>query len=110
MLQRESRQLLGAEIGQLHPDGAPVGLVFLPNDQTSHHGAIDQTDDSVVGHQQRVAKVRDGRPLPVWVPANGQQQLMLRCRQTDPDRLILAPFQKAPDPRSKREQSLEFGV
>lgn len=83
----------GALGGQLQPNDTLIGIVVDPLDQSAVDGPVHQLDDAVVAEQEVVSSVADGwRPA---VPSDGEQQLVLRGRETGRLGPVLAPSLEA---------------
>ena len=79
----------------------------MPAYQPRGLGPVHQLHRAVMAQQQRRRQVTDGRGLPVRVPPDRDQQLVLGGRQADRLRLGLAPVQETPQPGPEREQVRE---
>jgi hypothetical protein len=88
---------------QAHP--AVIDRVGIPVDQACFDRAVDEPDCAVVPQQQRIGKVPDRGPFGVRMASNRKQQLVLRRRDSDGLRLLLAPPKKLAQPGSEIEES-----
>ena len=84
---------------------AVVDRVGIPIDQTRFDRAVHEPDRAVVPEQQRIGKVANRRSFSVRMASNGKQQLVLRRRDADGLRLLLAPPKKLAQPGSEIEES-----
>ena len=71
-----------------------VDRVGVPVDEAGFDRAVDEPDRAVVTEQQRFGNVADRRSLGIRMAADGEQELVLRGRDTDSFRLLLAPPEK----------------
>ncbi len=99
-----------AERGETEPYNAVIARVDLSVYEAGGLGAINEPDRAVMTQQQGLGHGTDGRSLRSWVPADGEQQLMLRGGQARRFRLLLAPMQELAQTGSEREETLVVGV
>jgi hypothetical protein len=94
----------------VQPDDPVVVPVLTPSDEPGGLGSIDQADCAVVAQQQVFGHVADGRPAPIGMTPNGEQQLVLSRRDAGRLGLLLAPAQEAPEPGAELEQPAVIGI
>ncbi len=99
-----------ARRGELQADDPMVVRVAYPLDQLGRHRPVHQPDGAVVAQQEVVGDLTDGRAAAVRVPPDGEQELLLRRRQSRRLSLLLAPAHKAPQPGPQGQQILVVGV
>ncbi len=69
------------------------------------HRAIDQAGRAVVAQQQSLGDVADGRFPWTGVPPYGEEELVLRGRESFAFGFLLAPAEEAPQLGAELEQS-----
>jgi hypothetical protein len=82
-----------------------VDRVDMPVDEPGMHRAVDEADRAVVMEQQRIGRIADRGSVAVWMAADREQQLMLRGRDADGRRLLLAPPEELTQSGSQIEQT-----
>jgi hypothetical protein len=82
-----------------------VGRVNMPVDEPGMHSAVGEADRAVVKEQQRISCLADRRSVAVWMASDSEQQLVLRGRDADGRRLLLAPPEKLAQSGSQIEQT-----
>ena len=106
----ECLEALAPGRGELQADDPVVLGVAHPLDQLGRVGPVHQPDGAVVAEQEVVGHLADGRAAAVGVPADGQQQLVLRRRQSGGLRLLLAPAEEPAQSGPQRQQILVVGI
>jgi hypothetical protein len=101
----QATQSLGASSRQSQPDAAVIITVAPPADEPGALGAVHEPDGAVVPQQELLGDVTDGRPAPVRVAPDDQEQLMLGGRQPDDLGLLLAPTQEATQTRAELQET-----
>jgi hypothetical protein len=109
----QGRQVLqgrGAFAGQLQPDHPPVVRVGHPLDEAERAHPLGELNGAVMPEQKVPGHVTDRRPAGILMPPDSQQKLVMRRRQADRLRLLLAPVQVLAQARTESQQLLVVRV
>jgi hypothetical protein len=101
----EDRKVSCAGVREAEPDDSVVGRIDASLNQSGQLGTVDETHDTVVPQQEVVGELADGR-CAAGVPADREQQLILRGRDAGVEGLLFAPMQEASELVTERQEAL----
>ncbi len=102
---REALESGSSRCRQVKADDPTVVPVTRPLDQPCAVGPIDEPDDTVMAEEQIVGHLADGRTPTIGMPADGEQELVLRGGEPGCPCLVFAPAFEASQTRPDGEQT-----
>jgi hypothetical protein len=101
----EPDQLVGSDSGDGEAYDAMVVGITGAAEVAGLDRAVDQAGCAVVSQHQRLGNIADGRCVRAGVPADGEEELMLRGSEPFTLGLLFAPVEEPPQLRAELEQS-----
>jgi hypothetical protein len=105
---RQRREPALTLAGQRQADDPLILGVGEALDEAEALGAIDELDHAVVAQEEVVGDVADRRRSAMT--SNRQEQLVLRPREADGLRLVLAPVEEPAEPVAEGQEALEVVI
>jgi len=105
----QGREVSCAAAGQVQTDNSVVGRIGVARHQPGQLGTVDEPHHAVVTQQQVIGDITDGGGA-AGMPANCEEQLILRGRDAGVDGLLFAPVQEAPELVAKGQEPLVIRV
>lgn len=105
MTSAEAYQLVGSDSGDGEAYDAMVVGITGAAEVAGLDRAIDQAGCAVVSQHQHLGNVADGRFVRPGVPADGEEELMLRGSEPFALGFLFAPVEEPPQLRAELEQS-----
>jgi len=102
----EPAQAFLAVAGEADADHPAVAFVAPAPDEARGFGAVDELHGAVVAEQQIARQITDRRRLLAGMALDGEQQLMLRGRETCLASPLLAPVEEFPQAGAEGQQVL----
>src|SRR5580658_8146091 len=99
MESRERFDPFGAVVCEMQPDDAAILLVPGATHKARRVGAVNEAHSAVMAQEQMVGHLSDCRPPGISVTPDGEQELMLRRRESRFTGLLLAPALEMAQPR-----------